>query len=158
MDLSLPSCTTKCYVRLQLAARASKSDPDLDILEAVTSVDKQIVEVARTRLEASLKSAGVKPLGASGGTGLVDIANVAAEQLRRQQKSALTAASAMANQNQHQNRSKGSGESKHRTPSSGSDEPHSRRQAKRKNYWKGVKDNGKARKKGNQWQPKKRNW
>ena len=136
-------------VRKQISARALKNDPDLEVQEAMATMDKSILEVARTRLEAALRSAGLisgktslAGLAGNAASSMVDQASAAAEALRKQQHQGLTAAAAMANQGKGQGKSSGRG-----SRSSGSDRqqspPVSKRKAKSQNFWKDIKTKNK---------------
>ncbi len=119
-----------------------------------------MLDVARARLDSALKSAGLvtqrsSPAGLAGNatSSLVEHANAAAESLRRQQQSALTATAAMANQGCGGD-SKGKGSGKRSPGSSGLPEHPaavSKRKAKRKQFWSGIKEHSKGKKKHRDW-------
>ena len=141
--------------RRQIAARALKNDPDLEIQEVVTTLDKSLLEVARSRLDSALRSAGLmgsrsssSGLAGNAASAMVDQANAAADGLRKQQHSAMTAAAALAHQG---GGSKGKGKGK--TAHTHDDSDHgtssgysSKRSVKRKTFWTGVKTKSKANK------------
>ena len=136
-------------IRKQISARALKNDPDLEVQEAMATMDKSILEVARTRLEAALRSAGLiggktslAGLAGNAASSMVDQASAAAEALRKQQHQGLTAAAAMANQGKGQGKSSGRGS---RSSGSGREQspPVSKRKVKAQNFWKDVKTKNK---------------
>ena len=132
-------------VRRQIASRAPKSDPDLDIMEALGRRDKQVLEVARTRLESALRAAGIMndkrlPLGA--GDRMQSMAQSAAGLLQANQQQLVGAAG-------HGSSRSSASSSKKLSPKE-PEEPPSKRKLKKQAWWsdKMAKHAGKKRKRG----------
>ena len=91
-------------LRRQLAARAAKSDPNLDILDSLSKLDRPLLEVARTRLDAALQAAGVHQKGGAAAmaasSSLLALAHDAARTMTTQQSDQLQAAASMQRQQQ----------------------------------------------------------
>ena len=146
-------------LRKQISARALKNDPDLEVQEAMATMDTSILEVARTRLEAALRAAGLiggrassAGLAGNAASSMVDQASAAAEALRKQQHQGLTAAAAMANQGGTTGKGKGAGRSSRPSGSERQQSPPvSKRKAKSQQFWQKIKGNKTPRQQGN-WQ------
>jgi hypothetical protein len=147
-------------LRKQINARALKSDPELDVQDALSTMDKSILEIARTRLEAALRAAGLiggktssAGLAGNAASSMVEQASAAAGALRRQQQQGLSAAAAMANQGGSSGgKGKGAGKgSKSSGPDRQHSPPSSKRKTKKQQYWKNVKESGKSRRRREEW-------
>ena len=90
-------------LRRQLAARAAKSDPNLDLVDSLSRIDRPWL-VAKTRLVAALQAAGINQKGATAkraaSSSLMAQAQEAKVARRSQQRYQLHAAASMLRQQQ----------------------------------------------------------
>jgi hypothetical protein len=128
-------------LRRQVEKRAQKRDPDLDLVEVFGKVDKALLSVARQRLNAALKQAGM-----AGGTGAQATIATPADLLQSHTARLVEAGREMQRQPERQPRTHprkmpwqaddahGSGGG-----SAGSGEDVSKRKAKKNNWWQDKK-------------------
>ena len=134
-------------VRRQLAARAAKQDPSLDVEIALAKVDTQLLEVAKQRLDSALRAAGLgfakTSTPATSATHMMAQAKEAAGSLRSSQTRSIGAADTMSR--------KGGGKGEKNKRPTEPDEPPSRRKLKKANWWQNKKDGWRENKKSKGW-------